>query len=144
MTQGTHAQIVKVLEADADIQAALAAFKSGPSDTTRDKAIDTIVRYTGNCIGQAALQEAQGKGPGALSLTPKDASRSIYKALPTGEQPIFTAIDADASARDALHTGNDDTTVTLVSRMTGRCVGQSLFGLGIGLPAVLAKLELTL
>src|SRR5436305_1881432 len=85
MNQGTHARIVKVLEADADVTGVLAAFRQSPSGTTRDKAVNTLVRYTGNCIGQAAIQEAQGKGASELTLTPSDPSRSIYKVLPDGE-----------------------------------------------------------
>jgi hypothetical protein len=140
MNHGTHARIVQVLETDADVQHVLAAFKQSPSGTTRDQAVNTIVRFTGNCIGQAAIQEAQGKGASALTLTPNDQSRSIYKVLPEGENPIFTVIDADSDARNALHAGNDDATVSLISRMTGRCVGQTLVGLGMGLPGVVARL----
>src|SRR5437588_6851597 len=82
MNHGTHAQIVKVLEADSQITTVLKAFKAGPSDATRDKAIDTIVRFTGNCIGQAAIQEAKGKKASELTLTPAADSQSIYKLLP--------------------------------------------------------------
>jgi hypothetical protein len=140
MKPGTHAAIVTALEADADIKGVLAAFKSNPNGATRDKAVDTIVRFTGNCIGQAALAEAQDKSPSSISFTPKDASRSIFKTLQDGEKPIFTAIDADAQTRNALHQGHDDVTISLISRMTGRCVGQTLFQSGIGFFAAVAKL----
>jgi 2-keto-3-deoxy-galactonokinase len=140
MNPGTHAKIVQVLENDAKVRQVLAAFTQSPSGTTRDQAVDTIVRFTGNCIGQAAVQEAQGSSASDLALTPSDPNRSIYKVLPNGEGPIFTVIDADASARAALHAGNDDATVSLISRMTGRCVGQTLFSLALGLPSIVGKL----
>jgi hypothetical protein len=140
MKPGTHAQIVKVLEADADIKAALTAFKNSPSDATRDKAVDTTVRFTGNCIGQAALQELEDKDPAELALTPKDPAKSIYRVLTGGQKPIFTVINADANTRNALHGGNQDAIVSLISRMTGRCVGQTLFGQGIGFFAAVGKL----
>jgi hypothetical protein len=140
MNPGTHAKIVQVLENDATVKQALAAFAQSPSDQTRDQAVNTIVRFTGNCIGQAAIQEAQGSGASELNLTPNDPTRSIYRVLPGGENPIFTVIDADANARNALHTGNNDATVSLISRMTGRCVGQTLFGQAIGLPNIVGRL----
>ena len=141
MKPGTHAAIVKALEADADISQVLQAFKNNPSSTTRDNAVTTLVRYTGNCIGQAALQEMQGKDPASLTFTPKDPTVSIYKVLQQGEEPIFTVIDADANTRNALHQGNNDATISLISRMTGRCVGQTLFQAGIGFFAAAGKLK---
>ncbi len=122
MKPGTHAAIVQALEADTTIKGVL------------------IVRFTGNCIGQAAVQELAGKDPGNLAFTPNDPTKSIYRVLPQGEEPIFTVIDADAQARNALHQGNNDATISLISRMTGRCVGQTLFGLGIGFFSAVGKL----
>ena len=141
MNAGTHAAIVKVLEKDADIAAVLKAFNATPNEAARDKAIDTMVRFTGNCLGQAALQEADGHGAGSLQFTPKDSTKSIFRALKDGERPIFTVIDADAQARNALHQGHNDVTISLISRMTGRCVGQSLFGAGISLLSAVAIIK---
>ncbi len=140
MKPGTHAAIVQALEADTTIKGVLADFNNTPNAATRDKAVDTIVRFTGNCIGQAAVQELAGKDPGNLAFTPNDPTKSIYRVLPQGEEPIFTVIDADAQARNALHQGNNDATISLISRMTGRCVGQTLFGLGIGFFSAVGKL----
>ena len=76
-----------------------------------------------------------------MALTPAEPSRSIYKVLQPGQEAtISQVISTDAQARSALHAGNDDATVSLISRMTGRCVGQTFFGLGMGLPGIVGQL----
>ena len=121
---GTHAKIAAALAADDAVKAALAKVKAAPSDKkARTDLIDIVTRDTGNCIGQALVHQ---------SLQPGDDQRSVFKVLKPGtEASIATAIGSDKDEQLGLKDppASPDAKkgpVFAISRMTGRCVGESL------------------
>ncbi len=143
LAPGTHARIASVLDADASVQADIRAKLAHPGDSAARAALFVLItRLTGNCVGQAILQEVQGKHAGDLSLTPGSDKESLFKALQTGtEADIATAIGGAAATHLALASGDHATIVRSISRMTGNCLGQAIVAQGASLPMLIGKLR---
>src|SRR5262249_45023453 len=133
MQGGTHAQIASVLDDDPMVKSALADLAASPGDAhARAALIDVLTRTTGNCVGQAAIQEVKHVKPDALTLKPEDHTVSIYKVLPPDTaKAISVTINGKADAQMVLASGDAPTIVRQISRMAGRCIGQAILAAGL-------------
>lgn len=142
MNRGTHERIASILDHDIHVTSAMQNLLSNLNDIdVRTSLIDIIVRETGNCIGQAVIQELDRKHTAELKLDPSDGSKSMYCVMDANTvADIVSCIKGNGDAQTVLGGGNPLAIVRSISRMTGRCIGQELDSAIDGLFAIVSKL----
>jgi hypothetical protein len=143
MAGGTHRSIAEYLNDNSSVKQAVEPVAADPTDAHAVAAlVDLLTRATGNCIGQAVVQELRKTKPADLVLNPVDNTLSIYHALHPGTTAAITAaINTYSGLKDVVATKDAPTIVFQISRMVGRCVGQDIIAETIGLVGITGKLE---
>ncbi len=122
MHAGTHARIAAILDTDTEVGNNLNT-ACGPTGNAqaRRRSIEMIVHRTGNLIGIAILRQ-MGQNVEPRST---DEQFTVWKALKPGDEEMVTeTIDGDPLVHSYFATGDKPSVVRLISRFTGRAVGQ--------------------
>lgn len=143
MQAGTHKSIAAILAENDMVKAAAApAVAPGAPPHAYAAAVDLITRATGNCVGQAAVQEIRGARSADLVLNPIDNTLSIYRALHPGTAAAITAaINASGGVAAIAAAGDAGTLVFQLSRMAGRCIGQEIIAEAASLLSITGRLQ---
>src|SRR5205085_9268369 len=97
---------------------------------------------TGNCVGQAAVEEIRGAHSADLVLNPIDNTLSIFHVLHPGSAAAMTAaINSTDELPAIVATGDATTIVFRISRMVGRCIGQEIVAEAASLLTVTGRLQ---
>jgi hypothetical protein len=143
MGRGTHGSVAEYLGDNNMVKTALQPVLADPSNAqARAALIDLLARATGNCVGQAVVQELRGAKPADLVLNPVDNTLSIYHVLHPGTaKGIATAINTSDATPGIIASQDATTVVFQISRMAGRCIGQEIIAEALSLVSIVGKLE---